>query len=143
MPLVCACSLYFPLLVLTGLLAVQPCLRRRRPGLSLCPRRRSSALEPSLEVTNLPMPLIPHFLPCCSHNRSSEWSCIVVGPLHRGPCPLVPLCRCRAHVRVRHVNPNSPEPFPSAPDPHRGPAPASSETRSRNRATPPLILNPI
>jgi hypothetical protein len=71
-PLVCPYPLYSPLLALTGLLAVQPCCRRRRPEPSLCSLRRSSNPEPSLEVTNLPIPLISHFLPCYSLNRSPE-----------------------------------------------------------------------
>jgi hypothetical protein len=33
---------------------------RCRPEASLCPRRHSSVPEPSLKVTNLPMPLISH-----------------------------------------------------------------------------------
>jgi hypothetical protein len=70
-PLVCPRPLYFPLLAPTKLFVAQSCLHHHLPGLSLCPRHRSSDPEPSLEVTNLPLPLVPHFLPCCSCNRSS------------------------------------------------------------------------
>jgi hypothetical protein len=96
-PLVRPQPLYFPLFALTRLLVTQSCLRHRRPRPLLRPRRCSSALEPSLEVTNPPMPLIPHLLTYCPCNRSLELSCAAVRLLHRGPCPLVPLCRCRAH----------------------------------------------
>jgi hypothetical protein len=130
-PLVCPHPLYFPRFVLTGLLAMQPCLPHRQPGPSLCPCRRSNAPEPSLEVTNLPMPLIPHFLPCCSRNRSPELSCAAVGPLRHE--------RCRAHGRVCRVTSNSPEPFPSAPHLCRGRALASVESPPRNRAVSPLV----
>jgi hypothetical protein len=71
-PLVCPYPLYSPLLTLIGLLAMQPCCHRYRPGAPLCSRRRSSTLEPSLEVTHLSMPLISLSLPCCSRNSSLE-----------------------------------------------------------------------
>jgi hypothetical protein len=82
-PLVCPQPLYFHLVMLTRLLVVQPCLRRRRPRFLLHPRHCSSTPEPSLEVTDLPVPLIPRFLPCCPHNRLPELMCAAVGPLCR------------------------------------------------------------
>jgi hypothetical protein len=111
-PLVCPQHLYFPQFALTRLLAAQPCLRRRRPRSSLRPRCCSSPPEPSLEVSNPPMPLISHLLPCCPRNRSPESMCAAVGPLCRGPCPMVPLRRCRAHGRVCHVTRTRLSPFP-------------------------------
>jgi hypothetical protein len=114
-PLVCPEPLYFPLFKVIGHLTAQLCLRCRRPRSSLRPRRCSSTLESSLEVTNLPMPLIPHLLPCCPSNCSPELSCVAARPLRCGSCPLVPLRRCHAHGRVRRVTSNSPEPFPSEP----------------------------
>jgi hypothetical protein len=123
--------------MITGLLIAQPCLHHHRPRPSRCPRRFSSAPESSLEVTNPPMPLIPHLLTCCPCNRSPELMCAAVGSLRRGPFPLVPLHRCRAHSRVRHVTPSSPEPFPSALDPRRGRALAFDKTPLWSRAVPP------
>jgi hypothetical protein len=127
-PMVWPQSLYFPRFALTGLLTAQPSFCRRRPRSSRCPRRCSSALEPSLEVTNPPMPLISRFLPCCPRNRSPKSMCAAIGLLRCGPCPLVPLRRCHAHGRVRRVTLNSLEPFPRALDPRHGRALASGET---------------
>jgi hypothetical protein len=65
-------------------LAVQPCRHRRRPRAPRCSRCRSSAPEPSLEVTHLPMPLVSLSLPCCSRNHSLEYASGTTRPLcHR------------------------------------------------------------
>jgi hypothetical protein len=96
-PLVCPQPLYFPRFALTRLLTAQLSLRRHRPGSSWCPRCCSSALGPSLEVTNPPMPSISRLLPCCPRNRSLESMCTAVGLLRHGPCPLLPLRWRRAH----------------------------------------------
>jgi hypothetical protein len=138
-PLVCPQPFYFPLFAITGLLITQSCIHRHRPRPSRCPRQFSNAPESSLEVTNPPMPLIPHLLFCCPLNRSPELMCATVGSLHRGPFPLVSLHRCRAHSRVRHVTPSSPDPFPSALDPRRGRALASGKTPLWSRAVSPWV----
>jgi hypothetical protein len=66
---------------------LQPKPHHRQPEASSCPCRRSSAPEPSLKVTKLPMPLISHSLPLCVRNCSPEQGCAVAMPLHRRPPP--------------------------------------------------------
>ena len=73
-PLVCPQPLYFTRSTLTGVLPVQPELRRRRPEAPLRPRRCSSAPEFPLEVSN---PLCPYFpvcyvVPCAIARRSKS-----------------------------------------------------------------------
>jgi hypothetical protein len=116
---------------------MQPTLRRRRLGPSRCPHHRSSAPEPSLEVTNPPIPLISHLLHCCPRNRLPELMCAAVWLLRHRSRPLVPLHRCRAHGWVRYVTSSSLESFPSALDPRCGRALASGETSPWSQATPP------
>jgi hypothetical protein len=78
-PLVCTQTLGFSRSMLTDILPMQPKPRRRRPKVSLCPYRCSSATEFSLEVSNLLMPLVPHFLPCPSRDCSPEQVHAAVG----------------------------------------------------------------
>jgi hypothetical protein len=66
---------------------VQPKSRHHRPEASLRPCRHSKVPEPSLQVTNLPMPPISPFMPLCVRNCSLEWSCAVAEPLCHGPPP--------------------------------------------------------
>jgi hypothetical protein len=114
---------------------------QRDPPVSVdrpCPSHRSSILEPSLKVTNLPMPLISHSLSCaCAIVRRSKSA----PPLSHSAAdhnPLVPLRWCRAHGRIRRVTPNLPGTFPAPQDPRRGHALASSETPPRSQAAAPL-----
>jgi hypothetical protein len=59
----------------------------RRPEASPHPCHRSKVPEPSLEVTNLPLPLISPFLPLCVRNRSPKLSCPTTKPSCQGPPP--------------------------------------------------------
>jgi hypothetical protein len=91
--------------------------RRRRPEASSCPCRRSSASEPSLKVTKLPMPLISHSLSLCVRNCSSEQGCAATIPLGHRPPPssafaLVSCPRPRppCHPELSHALPSAPGP---------------------------------
>jgi hypothetical protein len=79
---VCPKPLCFAQSTLTGVLPVQPKPRCRRPKASLRPRRCSSALEFPLEVSNSPMPLISHVLPCRPRNCSPEQVRAAARPPH-------------------------------------------------------------
>jgi hypothetical protein len=68
-------------------LVVQPCRPHRRPRYPLCSCHRSSALESSLKVTHLPVPLIFLSLPCCSRNCSPMRARAAAVPLHRRRVP--------------------------------------------------------
>jgi hypothetical protein len=81
--------LYLSLLALTRLPHRAAQGHRCRPEASLCSRCHSSALEPSLKVTNLPMPLIPHSMPLCVHNCSPEQVSVAARPLYVGVVPTV------------------------------------------------------
>jgi hypothetical protein len=74
----------------------------------------SKRLEPSLKVTDLPMPMIPHLLPgaCAIARRSKSVLPLCHPTVDRHS--LVPLRQCRAYDRVRRVIPNLPVPFQAA-----------------------------
>jgi hypothetical protein len=83
------------------------------------------------------MPLFCQVSSQCLRNCSSE---LVAPPRdlsHRGPCPLVPLCRFYAHGRVRRVALNVSDPFPKPLEPHHGRPLVSDEPSLRDRAAPP------
>jgi hypothetical protein len=100
--------------------------------------RRPPTPEFPLEVSNLPMPLFPCLLTCHSHDCSPERVRAAIGPLHRGPSPLMPLCRWCAHGCVRHTPLNLPDPFPTSQRASARSPLVSGGPPPWTRATPPL-----
>jgi hypothetical protein len=64
--------------------AVSPPSSTRAPALFSPSHKRPRAIP---RGNASPRPLISYFLPCCSHNRSSEWASAAVGLLHRRALP--------------------------------------------------------
>jgi hypothetical protein len=108
---------------------------RRRPRASLRPHRCSSAPEFPIEVSNSPMPLFSHVLPCCSRNRSPEWfapplSCSAADCHSRVP---LRWCRVDNHVRRAISNLHVPFPTPRSPSALAPTSPANLHSGSERR----------
>jgi hypothetical protein len=142
-PLVRSFPVWFARSPLTGAFLAQPEPRRRRSEAPSHPCRPPSSPEFTLEVSNLPAPLIQQLLPFCPCDVSPELICAAVSPPRRVQRPLVLLRQRDAHGRVRKTARNAPELFPKPLEPAVASPLVFGEPSPWDRVAPPRLGRPL